>query len=155
LLAGEGPRGPAFVIFTSAKKLSQQENGPHLGQRGCVAMAHVVVPALTSPVHLTSVDDLNKVDLHSKYCQVLASYEALIVDRNEERRNYELQLTALRRAMSEQTFSPSAKHRSDGVAHELVELELERDQLEEKVQLPPRRPWSFGGELRLHLQHRG
>ena len=40
-------------------------------------MSNVVVP-LTSPVHLTNIEDIHAVDLHVKYCELVKAYEALV-----------------------------------------------------------------------------
>jgi len=41
-------------------------------------MSDVVVP-LTSPVHLTNIEDIHAVDLHVKYCELVKAYEQLVL----------------------------------------------------------------------------
>lgn len=40
-------------------------------------MSDVVVP-LTSPVHLTNIEDIHAVDLHVRYCELVKAYEHLV-----------------------------------------------------------------------------
>jgi hypothetical protein len=40
-------------------------------------MSDVVVP-LTSPVHLTNIEDIHAVDLHVRYCELVKAYEQLV-----------------------------------------------------------------------------
>ena len=92
-----------------------------------------MLPSLTNAVHITSIDDLDKVDLHYKYCQVLGAYEALIVERNDERKASDYQLAALRKAMSERSFSTAEKRSYEKAAAQVVELQLRTDRAEGKV----------------------
>jgi hypothetical protein len=40
-------------------------------------MSDIVVP-ITSPVHLTNIEDIHAVDLHVKYCELVKAYEQLV-----------------------------------------------------------------------------
>lgn len=90
-------------------------------------MSDVVVP-LTSPVHLTNIEDIHAVDLHVRYCELVKAYEHLVStlgptadlcnsstprpfdcfhgqvrDKNQEKKSYEQQVSAMRDVMAKET----------------------------------------------------
>ena len=99
-------------------------------------MSDVVVP-VTSPVHLTQIQDIHAVDLHVKYCELVKAYEKLVGERNHDKKAHEKQLQALRDAMSRETTL-----RARGIQPTFhpgsipaTELELRYAQMEARVKI--------------------
>uniref|UniRef100_A0A7S4K8I6 Uncharacterized protein n=1 Tax=Guillardia theta TaxID=55529 RepID=A0A7S4K8I6_GUITH len=67
-------------------------------------MGEIVLP-ITSPLHLTSAQDISELNIHLRYSQLVKAYESLQHEKQEAEKKYEYQLSAMRQLLKRRDSS--------------------------------------------------